>query len=331
MHASHREQAMQSLLKNTAAYKLLKAEREKERFGHAYLLAMDDARNLRLAAKTFAKLFFDCVDGSRVSNLIEKEIFSDCLFYPQTEKKFAVEDAERLSEECFLQPVEGDRKLFIIIDFAEANIPSQNKLLKLLEQPPEGVIFLLCATSVYPVLPTVLSRVEKLEIPPFSVENVAACLRREYGTKYSEDDISLCAAASGGVVGTAQNMLEGGGYKALLDDAFALACATFEKLPALIRRVGETKHKKALLSLFRIIYRDALLIKTGKTEHLLLHCERVREQALASVRSEAALLFAQEALIAAERELTFNAVFAQCIETFLASVMAKDEHKNTRG
>lgn len=320
---------MQSLLKNTAAYKLLKAEKEKERFGHAYLLTMDDGRNLRLAAKTFAKLFFGCDDGTRVSNLIERETFSDCLFYPQTEKKFAVEDAERLGEECLLQPVEGDRKLFIIIDFADANIPSQNKLLKLLEQPPEGVIFLLCATSVYPILPTVLSRVEKLEIPSFSVENVAACLRREYGQKYSDDDIALCAAASSGVVGTAQNMLEGGGYKTLLDDAFALACATPDKLPLLVRKIGETKHKKELLSLLRIIYRDALVYKMGQP--LLLRSEQVRTQTLANLRGVSALLFAQEGLIAAERELAFNAVFAQCIETFLSAVLQKDKQEKARG
>ncbi|MBR2330682.1 MAG: hypothetical protein IKA40_05490 [Clostridia bacterium] len=315
---------MQSLLKNTAAYKLLKAERDKARFGHAYLLTMDDGRNLRLAAKTFAKLFFGCEEGTRVSNLIDRETFSDCLFYPQTEKKFAVEDAERLGEECFLQPVEGDKKLFIVIDFAEANIPSQNKLLKLLEQPPEGVMFLLCATSVYPVLPTVLSRVEKLEIPPFSVECVAECLKRVYGAKYAQDDIALCAAASGGIVGTAQNMLEGGGYKTLLDDAFALATADPDKLPALVRRVGETKNKKGLLSLFRIVYRDALLCKTGNVENLLLRSERARSTVLANKRSAAALLSAQEYLTAAERELTFNAVFPQCIETFLAAVLEKD-------
>lgn len=315
---------MQSLLKNTAAYKLLKAERDKARFGHAYLLTMDDGRNLRLAAKTFAKLFFGCEEGTRVSNLIDRETFSDCLFYPQTEKKFAVEDAEHLGEECFLQPVEGDKKLFIVIDFAEANIPSQNKLLKLLEQPPEGVMFLLCATSVYPVLPTVLSRVEKLEIPPFSVECVAECLQRVYGEKYAQDDIALCAAASGGIVGTAQNMLEGGGYKTLLDDAFALATADPDKLPALVRRVGETKNKKGLLSLFRIVYRDALLCKTGNVENLLLRSERARSTALANKRSAAALLSAQEYLTAAERELTFNAVFPQCIETFLAAVLEKD-------
>ena len=75
---------MQSLLKNTAAYKLLKAEKEKDRFGHAYLLTMDDGRNLRFAAKTFAKLFFGCEttatpEQKRIAKLIDEDNFSEVI------------------------------------------------------------------------------------------------------------------------------------------------------------------------------------------------------------------------------------------------------------
>ena len=76
------------------------------------------------------------------------------------------EDAENIREETLLSPIEGERKLFVLGDFAEANTQTQNKLLKLLEEPPQGVIFLLGATTVFPVLPTVLSRTKKLEILP---------------------------------------------------------------------------------------------------------------------------------------------------------------------
>ena len=40
---------MQTLLKKTRAYTLLQADRKQERLGHAYLLLLDDARNLRVA------------------------------------------------------------------------------------------------------------------------------------------------------------------------------------------------------------------------------------------------------------------------------------------
>ena len=130
---------MQSLLKGTRAYKQLKVDGEKGCFSHAYLVLFDNARNLRDALKTFAKLFFACDElytpaETRVADLIDMESFSDCLFYPAPNEKFVVEDAERLAEECSLKPVEGDKKVFVVADFATATVAAQNKLLKLLEE-----------------------------------------------------------------------------------------------------------------------------------------------------------------------------------------------------
>lgn len=318
---------MQTLLKNTNAYRLLKADGESRAFHHAYLVLFDDSKNLRTAMKTFAKVLFSCDNptspaASRVANLIDTESFADCLFYPQSDKKFLVEDAERVGEECLLQPVEGAQKVFVIADFAEANAAAQNKLLKLLEEPPRGVVFLLGATTAFPVLPTVLSRVKKLEVHPFDTLAVAECLARVYGeNKFGKDEFALCAAASGGNVGQAQGMLEGGTYKSLIDDVFALCLANASALPALIRRVGETKRKKEMLALFRLVFRDALLLKTGiKEANIFLRAERLRLMRVAEKYTAAMLVRAQDEIGNAEQEVAFNAVFSQCLEVLLAKI-----------
>ncbi len=60
-------------------------------------------------------------------------------------------------------------KLVIIVDDADAMVqPAQNVLLKLLEEPPEHVVFILTAHTPQILLPTILSRVQKLEIVPIS-------------------------------------------------------------------------------------------------------------------------------------------------------------------
>lgn len=57
----------------------------------------------------------------------------------------------------------------IIIDYAERmTIQAQNAFLKLLEEPGLGVYFILVSHSVAKLLPTILSRTEKLEIRPIS-------------------------------------------------------------------------------------------------------------------------------------------------------------------
>ncbi len=324
---------MQTLVRNTQAYRLLKAQAVQNRLSHAYLLLLDDKRNLRAALKTFAKVLFACDDAKtdrdkRIAERLDKETFSDCLCFPTPDKKFVVEDAERLTEECFMRPVEGDIKVFLIADFAEANAASQNKLLKLLEEPPEGVIFLLGATTVFPVLSTVLSRVSLLEIPPFDEGEVAQALARIYyaNDKYTASDFTLCAAASGGSVGEAQNTLEGGDYRALVDEAFALLLSSKSGLPVLVKKTGETKKKKELLYLLRVIFRDALLQKTltdGQVPHprLLLKVERERIKKVAERFTESTLLYAQQLLATAEMQTFFNATFAQCLELLMAKIL----------
>ncbi len=323
---------MEGLWKSTRAYAIVKGEKEKDALSHAYLLIYEDERNIRALLKTFAKLLFEDSNEEQVlrrNKLIEEENFADCLFFPEKEKKLTVEDAEKIREESSISPVEGKNKVFVLGDFAAANIQTQNKLLKLLEEPPKGVIFLLGATSAYPVLQTVLSRSKRLDILPFSTEEITRALSRVYGNKYDKQTLALCAAASGGILGEAQSMLEGGNYKTLMEDAFSLCLCDEARLPLLIKNIGETKHKKQLLSLLRLIFRDALLLKTGKTEMenaVLLYFEKERLSKVANGYSLSALLYAQEAIGEAEKEVQFNAVFPQCLELCIANInLARDK------
>ena len=320
---------MQSLLKETRAYRLLGAEEERGELSHAYLLLLDDGRNLRDALKAFAKILFSCAKEKtdaqkRVSRLIDEETFADCLFFPEQGKRFMVEDAEIIGEESQLKPVEGERKLFVIDGFDFATPAAQNKLLKLLEEPPAGVVFLLGACTEYPVLPTVLSRVKTLEIPPFSTEAVQDVLIRNYGDRYALNDYELCAAASGGAVGAAQEMLDSGGYKQLVENAFSLCLCKPSELPLVVKKVGDTKRKRELLSLLRILFRDGLLCKTGTLQKsVLLKSETIRLQAIANAYSLSALVYAQEAISEAEKDVAFNAYFPQCVELLLAKIQRK--------
>jgi hypothetical protein len=316
---------MQTLLQTTRAYKLLEAELAQGKAAHAYLLLLDDERQLRFALKTFAKLFFD--GDKRKQQLIDAESFTDCLFYPEEGKRFVVEDAEKIAEESALRPVEGEKKLFVIGDFAEVLPVAQNKLLKLLEEPPAGVVFLLGATTAFPVLSTVLSRVKKLEIPPFSTKDVSDCLKRTYGDnpKFTQTDFDLCAATCAGSIGGAQAMLEDGAYKQLVEDAFALCNATLGTLPQLVQKLGETKRKKQLFSLLRTVFRDTLVLKTGQTQHILLTSQKERLQKTAEKYTLSGLIAAQERIAKAETELAFNAYFPQCLEILMANIFAANK------
>lgn len=322
---------MRTLIHTTAALERLKTQREQEKLSHAYLLVFDDAKHLLTALKECAKILLYAEENEygeyrseqeqRIASLIDGNKHPDCLIYPRNEKRLTAEEAEQIVEECSVRAIEGDQKIFIIDKFDEALPAAQNKLLKVLEEPHKGVTFLLGARTVYPVLTTVQSRTQKLEILPFSIENVGACIERNYSQRFSKEEISLVCALSCGSVGAAENYLVSGFYKAVIEEAFTLCLADLSTLPGAVKKVGEAKNKKELLTLLRLIYRDALLYKTGKGEYAFLTPERTRIQKVAQKLSLSALLLAQEKLTEAEKQFKFNTNFPQCIEICIASIL----------
>ena len=79
-------------------------------------------------------------------------------------RDIGVEQIRRLSADAIVLPNEAERKVYII-DQADAMNPSaQNAALKLLEEPPRGVVFLLCATNAALLLPTVRSRCAEINL-----------------------------------------------------------------------------------------------------------------------------------------------------------------------
>jgi DNA polymerase-3 subunit delta' len=111
--------------------------------------------------------------------LIIDEGLPDLKIYPKKDSKLSVADANEIIDDSALKPVEGDKKLYIISDFDTTAPLFQNKLLKILEEPPEGVYFLLGASSLSPILSTIRSRVKLLEIQPFSDEQIISARKRD--------------------------------------------------------------------------------------------------------------------------------------------------------
>ena len=304
--------AMRQLLETTKAYTLLK---ERAELSHAYLVFFADAGSLEDMLPHFAKLFFKNAD-ERVFSLIEKRNFSDCLFYPESGKKLSTENVESILEECLFKPVESDRKLFVLSDFSTASIPAQNKLLKILEEPPKGVYFLLGASVLSAVLPTVLSRVKTLEIPPFSLKETTEYLQRNHP---NSSNIVEAASASGGFPKKAEDFLQDKSLSALSSLAFSLCLSPLSSLPALCKKAGDLPQKREFLFLLRMIFRDALVHQAGGGE-LLLPTDRQKTKETAEKYSARQLFLLQERLSLAEKDLHFNGVFAQSLELLFSNL-----------
>lgn len=87
---------------------------------------------------------------------------------PEDKKKnIAVGQIRELRQSAFVKPHFSNRRVFIIDKAETMNLQSQNTLLKILEEPPYGVYFILITESAKALLETVLSRcvIFKLSTP----------------------------------------------------------------------------------------------------------------------------------------------------------------------
>ena len=82
----------------------------------------------------------------------------------------------RLVADLALLPVEGGARVAIVEGAERLNEDAQSALLKTLEEPPAGVVIVLCVEREDQLLPTVRSRCVRLRLGPVAVRDVEAIL-----------------------------------------------------------------------------------------------------------------------------------------------------------
>ncbi len=103
---------------------------------------------------------------------VESGVDLDIKTYPKNGQKLLVADANEIVAESFVKPVNLSKKVFLINNIDVSTEEAQNKLLKVLEEPPANVYFLISAKSEERVLPTIKSRCDKIKINPLSQEEM---------------------------------------------------------------------------------------------------------------------------------------------------------------
>jgi DNA polymerase-3 subunit delta' len=205
---------LKGLIKNTTAYKMVCLDKQSNRLSHAYMLLTPDKRFIKDYLKIFAKIIV-CKDDDfcgkcRECRLIEDEKLTDVKFYPKKDgDKISADDITDIVSDSFTKPYEGDKKLYVITDASLTNPTGQNKLLKTLEEPSDGVHLLIGATSEYVVLPTIKSRVKKLEIPLFSPEDLFNALKGDFA---DTERLKIAVANCDGTIGGAIRLYEDEGF-----------------------------------------------------------------------------------------------------------------------
>ncbi|MBI5123741.1 hypothetical protein HZA75_07820 [Candidatus Roizmanbacteria bacterium] len=109
-----------------------------------------------------AKLIGDYVDKLKIGNLFSEVI-------PST-KEYSIEDIKGLIKETKI--FHPKIRIYFLANFHLSSIPAQNSFLKLLEEPPTNVQFVLSTNNKNNLLPTIVSRVKIIKLRGNDSQNV---------------------------------------------------------------------------------------------------------------------------------------------------------------
>lgn len=247
---------------------------------HALLFTGQEGLGKKKLALLFARSVLcknnaehDSCESCRLLNFEQGEhSHPDFIFVEPEEgsKNIKIEQIKELIRQAAFAPVLGRSKLCIIDGADKMTVEAANSFLKLLEEPPAGWIIILVAAAETRLLPTILSRVIKVNFNPVAAADVQQLL---INNKIEASEAEVLAHISEGSVGLALNL-----YQQKIFDYREQVYAVLEALPLempgnyLAGRVWLDKYtmEEAVLfvKLLQLMLRDMFFVKMGLTESL---------------------------------------------------------------
>lgn len=188
---------------------------ESSRLGHAYLFAGPRGTGKTTMARIFARAI-NCtgkkerpcgtcdscasIDENRSMDLIEIDAASNR----------TIDDMRTLKETVGVSPTASAYKVYLIDEAHMITKEASNAFLKMLEEPPAHVVFILATTEAHKIIPTILSRVQRFDFKKLTQQQIVTkltAIAKSEKFKASPGALAALAAASDGALRDAEVML----------------------------------------------------------------------------------------------------------------------------
>ena len=277
----YRPQSFRDIIGQEAVVRTLQNAIEQNRIHHAYLFSGVRGVGKTTSARIFAKAL-NCSKGPA------KEPCNECTICREITEGIdldvreidaatytGVDNVRELRDVSQFQPARDRYRIFIIDEAHMLSGASWNALLKIIEEPPEHVVFMFATTEIQKVPQTILSRVQKFMLRKISLEELIGRLdqiAKKEGIKADRDALEIVARRGEGSVRDALSILDqviafSGREITSVDVAAILGLADTTFFARLMRLIGEGDHAGILAALeeasstgrdFKLLYRDLL-------------------------------------------------------------------------
>ena len=247
---------------------------------HAMLFqSMDDRLNkvmlimtaLSINYKTYELFNEESAEYLKIKNNADIDI----KIYPKNNEKLLVSDSNEITDEVYIKPAEHDNKVFIINNIEASTEQAQNKLLKVLEEPPKNVYFLISCQDENRVLQTIKSRCQKVVLEKLPKEKFNAICRSPLAGMISE-----------GYIGLYEEYSKKANLEEVVETAVKLVTELKNSGQVLKFSTNLMKYREAIELIFQIYIRSLEDMIKIKSEREDLCSMPIYLQALKSVESE---------------------------------------------
>ena len=296
LYRKYRPQTFDDVVGQMAVTQTLKTQLQSGRLSHAYLFTGSRGTGKTSSAKILAKAV-NCEnpqDGNpcnccKSCLAIDSGACMDVLEIDAASNN-GVDNVRDLRDDAIYTPSQVKMRVYIIDEVHMLSITAFNALLKIIEEPPEHLLFILATTELHKVPATILSRCQRFSFRRISQEDIAA--RLQY-VAYQEsidltddaarvlarladggmrDGLSLldqCASATTGEL-TADKVYACLGIAGIQQCGKLMSCIadrnTGEALSLLNRFYAEGKDMGALLDEMACITRDFMVMQSAPRE-----------------------------------------------------------------
>ncbi len=122
-----------------------------------------------------------------------------------------IEDVQELARKAQFAPFSGQKKIYIIDEAHMLTEPAFNAMLKLLEEPPDYLVIILCTTKQNSIPTTVLSRCQNFPFKSLAPDVVRSKIQKiadAEGKKIPDESVEFILQLADGNMRAAENALE---------------------------------------------------------------------------------------------------------------------------